>query len=152
MKHSATLQIARGFLARSPPVLSNFGWLGAAAIIVPTVMSASARPMTGAGSGFEHVAAFAAVEGLFALGNPVSSRKLILYAILGCVLIEALQMPLATRHAWLSDLLLNATASVLVICVVAALRWLAVPQIPKIPIDRVAISGSRPPIGRRRQD
>ena len=118
------LRLARDFLVRSHPIFSMLGWCAVAAIVALSIMPASERPMTGAGRGFEHLAAFAMAAALFAVGNAVSTRRLALYAVAACVLVEVLQVPLPTRHARLSDVVLDATASVLAIGLVAGLRWL----------------------------
>lgn len=95
-------------------------WAGAVAIIVLTVIPAAERPVTGAGSSTEHVAAFALVAGVFAIGYRLHLVTRLTIALLFCAGIELLQMPLPTRHARLSDLIVDFAASSFAIAVVAA--------------------------------
>lgn len=116
---------ASRFLGQSHPWFTVFGWCASVAIVGISVMPASERPMTGAGSSLEHLAAFSIAGALFAVGNSVSSARLAGYAVVGCVLIEFFQVLVPTRHARSSDLLLNAAASLTAIGVVTGLRWIA---------------------------
>jgi hypothetical protein len=114
-----------GFLGQAHPRFTLLGWCATVAIVGLSVMPASERPMTGVGFAFEHLAAFSVTGALFAIGYSVSSARLCGYTVVACVLIECLQSLVPTRHARISDLLLNAAASLTAIGVVAGLRWIA---------------------------
>jgi hypothetical protein len=86
-------------------------WIGALVIIVLSVVPAVDRPVTGAGSSNEHVAAFALVGGLFGIGYRISLVARFTIALLFCGGIELLQAPLPTRHARLSDFVTDVAAS-----------------------------------------
>ena len=82
-------------------------WVGILAIIVLSVVPAAERPVTGTGQSFEHFTAFALVAGVFAIGYRLSLNRLLLLAFFFCGGIELLQVPLPTRHARVSDLVLD---------------------------------------------
>jgi hypothetical protein len=94
-------------------------WACALAIVVLTVVPAADRPETGAGSSNEHVAAFALAAGVFALGYRLRFVTRLTTALLFCGGIELLQVPLPTRHARLSDFIVDFAASCCAIAVVA---------------------------------
>ena len=80
-------------------------WMGIVAIIV--FVPAADRPVTGAAQVLEHFTAFALVAGAFAIGYRLSLVRLLLLALLFCGGIELLQVPLPTRHARLSDFVID---------------------------------------------
>jgi VanZ family protein len=88
------------------------------AIIVLSVVPTTDRPVTGSGQAFEHFTAFALVGGAFAIGYRLSLTRLLLLAVLFCGGIELLQVPLSTRHARVSDFLVDTVgAAVAILCV-----------------------------------
>jgi hypothetical protein len=92
-------------------VARALAWVGISAIIYLSVIPSVDRPVTGAGQGFEHFAAFALVAGVFAIGYSFSLVQLLLLALLFCGGIELLQVPLPTRHARVSDFAVDFIAS-----------------------------------------
>ena len=115
------------FLDRTHPPFTWLGWLAAAAIVTLSVIPASGRPVTGVGFALEHLGAFFVAGGLFAVGHAASTTRLALFAVAGCGLLEILQTVQPTRHARISDLMLNAAASLCAICLVAGLRRITRP-------------------------
>jgi hypothetical protein len=99
-----------------------FAWTGILAIIVLSVVPATDRPVTGSGPALEHFTAFALVAAAFAVGYRWSLAWLVVSAFFFCGGIELLQIPLPTRHARLSDFIIDFVASCLAICVVVAVR------------------------------
>lgn len=86
-------------------------WIGIFAIVVLSVVPAAERPVTDFAPQFEHVAAFALVAGAFSIGYDLSLARLIFFALLFCGGIELLQVPLPTRHARVSDFVIDFIAS-----------------------------------------
>lgn len=86
-------------------------WAGVLAIIYLSIVPAVDRPVTGAGQWTEHFAAFAIVAVCFAIGYRLSSLQLITLAVFFCGGIELLQVPLPTRHARVSDLVIDIAGS-----------------------------------------
>ena len=82
-------------------------WIGIIAIVVLSVVPADERPLTGFGPPFEHFAAFALVAGAFAIAYPLSLARLIFLAALFAGGIELVQVPLPTRHARVSDFVVD---------------------------------------------
>jgi hypothetical protein len=101
-------------------VARALAWIGTLAIIVLSVVPAVDRPVTGAGQLFEHFTAFALVAGAFAIGYRLSPIRLLFLAFFFCGGIELLQVPLPTRHARVSDLVIDFLGSCFVIAVVFA--------------------------------
>ena len=97
-------------------------WIGIVAIIVISVVPAEDRPVTGSGQTLEHSAAFALVALAFSIGYRLSLGRLLLLALLFCGGIELLQIPLPSRHARLSDFVIDFVASALAMCAVSAAR------------------------------
>jgi len=81
------------------------------AIIVLSVVPAADRPITGTGQWTEHFTAFALVAGVFAIGYNFSLARLLTYSFLFCGGIELLQVPLPTRHARVSDFVVDVVGS-----------------------------------------
>jgi VanZ like family len=101
-------------------------WIGILAIIILSVVPAADRPVTGAGQSLEHLTAFAIVGGAFAIGYRLSLMQLMLLAVLFCAGIELLQIPLPTRHARVSDFLVDAAGACLaILCVFVARQVLS---------------------------
>jgi VanZ family protein len=70
----------------------------------------------------EHGSAFALVATAFAVGYRWSVGRLVLLAFLLCGAVELLQIPLPTRHARVSDFLIDFVAACLAIVLVKAFR------------------------------
>ena len=79
-------------------------------IVCLTVMPATDRPVTGLDRNIEHFLCFALVGFAAALSFAVVSRSLWPLAILFALGIELVQIPLPTRHARISDFLIDAVA------------------------------------------
>jgi len=92
-------------------VARALAWVGISAIIYLSVVPAVDRPITGAGQSFEHFTAFALVAGAFAIGYSFSLVRLLLLAFLFCGGTELLQVPLPTRHARMSDFVVDFVGS-----------------------------------------
>jgi VanZ family protein len=90
------------------------------AIIVLSVVPAVDRPVTRAGQLFEHFTAFALVAGTFTIGYRLSLIQLLLLALFFCGGIELLQVPLPTRHARVSDFVIDFVGSCFAIAIVFA--------------------------------
>jgi hypothetical protein len=98
-------------IARRVVIVRGLAWFGILAIVILSVVPNTYRPVTGAGHRFEHFAAFALVAGTFAIGYRLAITRLIVWAFLFCGAMELLQLPLATRHARLSDFVIDFFAS-----------------------------------------
>jgi VanZ family protein len=94
-------------IAHRTAIIRGLARFGILAIVILSVVPATERPVTGAGQTFEHFAAFALVAGTFAVGYHLSLMRLLLLAFLFCGGIELLQVPLPTRHARLSDFVVD---------------------------------------------
>src|SRR5580658_10322439 len=106
-------------------VARTLAWIGILAIIVLSIVPANDRPVSGFGQGLEHFTAFALVGGVFAIGYPFSLIPLLVLAVFFCGGIELLQIPLPTRHARVSDFLVDAVGVwVAVVCIFVARRFL----------------------------
>jgi hypothetical protein len=93
-------------------------WIGILAIIILSVVPAADRPVTGAGQTLEHLTVFAILGCAFAIGYRLSLIRSMLLAVLFCAGIELLQIPVPTRHARVSDFLVDtAGASFAILCV-----------------------------------
>jgi len=100
-------------------------WIGIIAIVVLSIVPANERPTLAEdwlgqlfGHLADHVAAFALVAGAFAIGYRFSLFWLLTLAFLYCGGIELLQIPLPTRHARVSDFLIDfATAAIAMVLV-----------------------------------
>jgi hypothetical protein len=101
-------------------VARALAWVGIVAIIILSVVPAVDRPLTGAGQQFEHITAFAPVAGMFAVGYRLSLALLLFLAFIFCAGIELLQVPLPTRHARVSDFIVDFVASSIAIGLVIA--------------------------------
>jgi len=93
-------------------------WLGILVIVVLSVVPATERPVTTVGPQLEHFAAFALTAGMFAIAYDLSFGRLALCALAFCGGIELLQVPLPTRHARVSDFLIDLATSCLAFGVV----------------------------------
>jgi hypothetical protein len=93
-------------------------WVGGLLIIILSVVPASDRPVTGMGQSFEHLTAFGLVAGMFAIGYQLSLVRRFLITFLFCGGLELLQVPLPTRHARISDFIIDLIASWAAIAVV----------------------------------
>jgi hypothetical protein len=85
--------------------------VGIIAIIVISVVPAVDRPVTGTGHLCEHFTAFALVAAVFAIGCRLPLSWLLSLAFLFCGGIELLQVPLPTRHARVSDFVIDFLAA-----------------------------------------
>jgi hypothetical protein len=106
-KRRKKVKVMNWLIAHRTAVIRGLAWFGILAIVILTVVPATERPVTGAGPRFEHFAAFALVAGTFAIGYRLSLMRLLLLAFLFCGGIELLQVPLPTRHARLSDFVID---------------------------------------------
>ena len=106
MKHYKP-EVMNWIIAHRTAVIRGLAWFGILAVVILSVVPANERPVTGAGQTFEHFAAFALVAGTFAIGYRLSLMRLLLLAFLFCGGIELLQVPLPTRHARLSDFVID---------------------------------------------
>jgi VanZ like family len=88
-------------------VIRTLAWIGITANVILTVVPAVDRPVTGAGQVLEHFSAYALVAGVFAIGYRLSLTWLMLLAFLFCGLTELMQIPLPTRHARISDFIID---------------------------------------------
>ena len=106
---------------------SIMAWMGILAIIILSVVPAADRPVTGAGQLLEHLTAFAIVGGAFAIGYRLSLTRLMFLAVLFCAGIELLQIPLPTRHARVSDFLVDTAGTCLaILCVFVARQLISI--------------------------
>jgi hypothetical protein len=106
------------------------GWMSGFAIIILSVVPAIDRPVTGAGQSLEHVTAFAVLGGAFAIGYRLSLTRLMLLAIFFCAVIELLQVPLPTRHARVSDFLVDSATTCFAILFVFVARQIRGTRLP----------------------
>ena len=93
-------------------------WVGVLAIVGLSVIPAADRPVTGGGQWVEHFTAFALVAGMFSIGYRLSLIRRLGFAFLFCGSIELLQIPLPSRHARVSDFVIDLVASWTAIVVV----------------------------------
>ena len=89
----------------------TLAWVGILAIVILSVVLAVDRPDTSTGQLLEHFTAFALVAGVFAIGYRLSLMRLLLLAFFFCGGIELLQVPLPTRHARVSDFVIDLVGS-----------------------------------------
>jgi VanZ family protein len=114
-------------------IVRTLAWLGIAAVVILSVIPADERPVPGnwisfIGHELEHFAAFAVVAGTFAVGYRFTLSRLTLLALLFCGGIELLQIPLPTRHARVSDFIIDFIGASFAIGLVAVgdkflMRW-----------------------------
>ena len=109
-------------------VARTLAWIGVLAIIVLSAVPANDRPVSGFGHWLEHFTAFALVGMAFAIGYRLSLIRLLALAVFFCGGIELLQVPIPTRHARVSDFLVNsAGACFAILCVFVAKQiWVMV--------------------------
>jgi VanZ family protein len=88
-------------------------WALLATAIVLTVIPAQFRPVTGAPSPVEHFAMFFLIGSALALGYSRSDYPLCGAAIAFAGSLELLQLVVPTRHARLSDFLIDGLAAVI---------------------------------------
>ena len=86
-------------------------WFLILAVIVLSVVPASERPVTGTGQWFEHFVTFMLVGVALATGYRLSLMRLLSIGFLFCGGIELLQVPLSTRHARVSDFVIDCLGS-----------------------------------------
>ena len=113
-------------IAHRMVITRGLAWFGIMAIGILSVVPADVRPTTGAAPGFEHLAAFGLVAGVFAFGYRLSLGRLLLLAFLYCGGIELLQVPVPTRHARLSDFVIDVGSAWAAMCLVAVSGKLSV--------------------------
>jgi VanZ family protein len=107
----APAQIVNWFIKQHRLIARALAWLGILAITLLSVVPTVDRPVTGAGQWWEHFTAFALVAGFFAIGYRLSLTRLLLWAFSFCGGIELFQVPLPTRHARVSDLVVDIIGS-----------------------------------------
>ncbi|WP_041801343.1 hypothetical protein [Rhodopseudomonas palustris] len=82
----------------------------AAALLLLTIVPADQRPVSGLPHDIEHFGAFMLPGLLFGFAFEKKTPLLLLGAIWFCLLLEAVQIPLSTRHARLEDALVDSLA------------------------------------------
>jgi hypothetical protein len=101
----------KSFIVHYRLLARAIAWVGMLAIVILSVVPADERPVTGFGSQLEHVAIFSIVAAAFAVGYEFSATRLVFLALVFCGIIELLQVPLPTRHARLTDFVIDFVAS-----------------------------------------
>jgi VanZ family protein len=115
------MRYANWLINHSTAIVRAAAWVGIFAIFVLSVVPAEQRPVSGLGQSYEHFTAFALVGGVFAIAYPLLLTRLLALAVLYCGGIELLQVPLPTRHARVSDFLVDTLgAFVAIVCVAVA--------------------------------
>ena len=94
-------------------IIRLIAWVLLATAIVLTVVPAEFRPVTGAPSPIEHFVMFFLIGSAFALGYSRSDYPLCGAAIAFAGSLELLQHFVPTRHARLSDFVIDALAAVI---------------------------------------
>jgi VanZ family protein len=94
-------------------IIRVIAWVLLTTAIVLTVVPAEFRPVTGAPSPVEHFAMFFLIGSTFALGYSRSDYPLCGAAIAFAGSLELLQHFVPTRHARLSDFVIDALAAVI---------------------------------------
>jgi hypothetical protein len=124
-------------ISRYTVVARILAWIGILAIIVLSVIPANDRPVSGVGQGVEHFNAFALVGGAFAIGYRFLLIRLLVLAVFFCGGIELLQVPLPTRHARVSDFLVDSLgACFAILCVFVANQiWTAAARTQNLKFD-----------------
>jgi VanZ family protein len=101
-------------------------WIGVCAIVVLSIVPAEDRPVanhwiTWIGQNSEHFIAFALVAGAFTIGYQIKLLQLLLMAFVFCGGIELAQIPFPTRHARISDFVVDLLGSfIAILCVTCA--------------------------------
>jgi len=100
-------------------------WIGIVGILILSVVPANERPTLAegwfgewAGHIIDHSAAFALVAAAFAIGYRFSLIWLLFLAFCFAAAIELLQVPVPTRHARMSDFVIDFVASCVAIAMV----------------------------------
>jgi VanZ family protein len=94
-------------------IIRVIAWVLLATAIVLTLVPAQIRPVTGAPSSLEHFAMFFVIGAAFALGYSRSDYLLCGAAIAFAGSLELLQIFVPTRHARLSDFVVDALSAVI---------------------------------------
>jgi VanZ family protein len=103
--------ILKWFLRHYQVQARILAWLGILAIVVLSIVPAAERPVTAVGPPLEHFAAFSLTAGMFAIAYELSFGRLVLCGLVFCGGVELLQVPLPTRHARMSDFLVDFVTS-----------------------------------------
>ena len=80
-------------------------------VFLLSVIPAAERPVTGIGSHLEHFLCFALVGGMTALAFRLTLRTLLPAAVVFTMVLELSQIPLPTRHARISDFVVDALSA-----------------------------------------
>ena len=120
MRKLSVGSIVNWFFRHHETLARAIAWIGILAIVVLSVVPADERPLTGFGPPLEHFAAFALAAGAFAIGYGLSLARLVLLAFFFCGGIELLQVPLPTRHARVSDFVVDFVGA----CFAIGLVWI----------------------------
>jgi VanZ family protein len=104
-------------------VFRILSWFGIAAIIVLSVVPAADRPVTGAGQDLEHIVALGLTATAFTFGHRQKIIWLLLAAVFFCAGIELIQTFAPTRHARLSDFMIDSLASIAAIGIATAIKF-----------------------------
>jgi VanZ family protein len=94
-------------------IMRVIAWILLATAVVLTTVPAQFRPVTGAPSPVEHFAMFFLIGAAFSLGYSRRDYRLCAAAIVFAGSLEILQLVLPTRHARLSDFVIDALAAVI---------------------------------------
>jgi VanZ family protein len=94
-------------------IIRLIAWILLTTAVVLTIVPSEFRPVTGAPSGIEHFAMFFLIGAAFALGYARSDYPLCGAAIAFAGSLELLQLFVPTRHARLSDFVIDALAAVI---------------------------------------
>ena len=96
------------------------------AILLLTIVPANERPVTGLGQNVEHFLCFVIVGMAAPLSFHASTKTLLSGATIFALMIELIQIPIPTRHAWFMDFFVDALAG----CIGVALVQLAMNFFP----------------------
>ncbi|MBB5049376.1 VanZ family protein [Rhodopseudomonas rhenobacensis] len=84
--------------------------VGVAALVLLTIVPADDRPVTGLQHDVEHFGAFLLPGLLLGFAFEKKTSLLLIGAVWFCLALEAIQIPLSTRHARLEDALVDSLA------------------------------------------
>jgi len=90
--------------------LRILAYVCAVALVLLTIVPADDRPVTGIQHDIEHFGAFMLPGLLFGFAFEKRTLWLLLGAVWFCLALEAMQIPLSTRHARLEDALVDSLA------------------------------------------
>ncbi|HEY0327606.1 MAG TPA: VanZ family protein [Rhodopseudomonas sp.] len=112
--------------------LRILAYVCAAALVLLSIVPADVRPVTGLQHDIEHFGAFVLPGLLFGFAFEKKTPLLLIAAIWFCLALEAMQIPLSTRHARLEDALVDSLA----MCIGIVAGRLAKSQFLRLQRDR----------------